>query len=409
MFRIILFFGVLVLFPLLARAEESPLAEMKRQLESLQRQVQEQNRQIEVLTKRVEEAEKGKGSTPSPEADQTQNVGQIGPFKYQRTPGKASAFLPDISVIGVFAGAYFTDEPGERGHNPERTGFNLQEIELAIQSVIDPYVRGDIFFSFHEDGVELEEGYVTTLSLPANLQIRAGKMLLPFGRLNQKHLEKWNFVNNSLVNDKILGPEGFNELAFVPSVLFPTPFFLQLEGGFSQGDNEDNFDGGRKEDFAYSGRLSASVDVGPDVTLLAGTSGAFGFNDTAAGNTTAVVGGDFLLKWRPSAVTGIDWQTEYIHRWRETPGDLEKEGGIYTELVGQWTKRWQAGTRFDFLGLPRQDERKWRLSPMIKFMPSDFFALRVQYDLEESDLADVSHAAFLQMIFNMGPHGAHAF
>ena len=59
--------------------------------------------------------------------NQTQNVGQIGPFKYQRTPGKASALLPDISVIGTFAGGYFRDGPGhDLGENPSRTGFNFQ-------------------------------------------------------------------------------------------------------------------------------------------------------------------------------------------------------------------------------------------------------------------------------------------
>ena len=34
----------------------------------------------------------------------------------------------------------------------------LQEVELAFQATVDPYVRGDVFVTFSEAGVEIEEG-----------------------------------------------------------------------------------------------------------------------------------------------------------------------------------------------------------------------------------------------------------
>lgn len=335
--------------------------------------------------------------------------GQIGPWTYSKN-SPASKMLPDISAIGIFSAAAFEDDPGQNGHNPSRTGFNLQEIEVAIQSVVDSYFKADIFFSFHEEGVELEEAYLTTLGLPTGLQIRTGKMKMPFGRFNQTHLEKWSFVNDPLINNTIFGGEGFNELAFVPSYLFPVPFFLQLEAGLSQGDNENNFDGRRKSDMAYSGRLSTSFDAG-DTTFLLGTSFAGGFNSTGEGNATNVFGGDLLLKWRPDPSTGINWQTEYIYRRRQVPADTDTVGGLYTELVGQWSRHWQAGARFDYVGLPQlaSGDRQWRFGPMLKFMPSEFFSLRAQYEFEDATNADGNHAGYLQAIFNVGPHGAHQF
>lgn len=334
--------------------------------------------------------------------------GAIGPFSYNRS-SPASAWLPDISLITTLTGAAYRDDPGPNGHNPERTGFNLQEIELALQSVIDPYVRADVFFAFSEIGVELEEGFLTTLSLPARLQIRAGKMKMPFGRFNQKHLEIWNFVNDPLINDRILGAEGFNEFAVVPSIIFPAPFFLQLEVGFSQGDNTDNFDGARKQDFAGMSRLSASFDLSKKTTILLGSSAAMGFNATGIGQMTNIYGGDFFIKWKAGPNTGLSWQSEYIYRNRENAGVDENEGGFYSELLGHLSKRWQLGARFDYLGMPELNQKRWRISPMLCFRPSEYFALRLQADHEESSTAPQIHAGFLQAEFSMGPHGAHKF
>jgi hypothetical protein len=50
-----------------------------------------------------------------------------------------------------------------------------------LQATVDPYARADFFLSFGRDpetgkyGVEVEEGYLTTLSLPARLQLKAGR------------------------------------------------------------------------------------------------------------------------------------------------------------------------------------------------------------------------------------------
>jgi len=204
--------------------------------------------------------------------------------------------LPSISLIGNFAGAYFSKEPvGATGVDPAKTGFNLQEIELALQSVIDPYFRADMMLAFSENGVELEEGYFTTLSLPRGFQLRGGKFRLPFGRQNQKHTEMWDFADNSLANKYLLGPDGLKELGLEASYLIPVPFFLQFQGTVSNGDGDTSFGGTRKQDLLYQGRLSTSFDTSANTSILFGTSAGFGFNNTALGNQTQIFGGDFLL------------------------------------------------------------------------------------------------------------------
>ncbi|HKX12347.1 MAG TPA: hypothetical protein VJP40_04270 [bacterium] len=342
------------------------------------------------------------------------NSRSIGLWRYPTPGGTAAKLLPDISAFGSFAFAYFSEDPTfEAGHDPARTGFTLQEIELAIQSAIDPYVRGDIFLAFHEEGVELEEAYMTTLGagLPRGLQFKGGKFLLPFGRQNLKHLHSWAFVDNNLVNRYLLGPEGLSELGVEASYLFPIPSFLQLQGTFTNGDNETSFNGGRKQDFLYNGRLAGSVDVTPNLTVLAGASGAFGFNSAGAGTSTELYGGDLLLRWKPSASTGLTWQTEYILRRMEFPGGgVQSDGGLYSYLDWQFFKRWHAGIRYDQMGIPEGIiPNQYRISPALTFEPTEFSRIRLQYEYDKTANFDGVHAAMFQFQFSMGPHAAHPY
>jgi len=45
----------------------------------------------------------------------------------------------------------------------------MHEAELGLQAIIDPYARADVFISFGEQGVNLEEGYLTFTSLPGGI------------------------------------------------------------------------------------------------------------------------------------------------------------------------------------------------------------------------------------------------
>ena len=71
--------------------------------------------------------------------------------------------LPDLSAVGSFAGAFDSYDverlsPREGPFGPKDKPTPLfQELELALQSVIDPYARADIFISFTPDEVAVEE------------------------------------------------------------------------------------------------------------------------------------------------------------------------------------------------------------------------------------------------------------
>ncbi len=335
----------------------------------------------------------------------------VGPFDVKTSKGNNAGILPDISVLGSLVGGYFNNDPaGDVGHDPARTGFTLQEIELALQSVVDPYFRADLFLSFHEDGVELEEGTVSTLALVKGLQIKAGQLLIPVGRQNQKHLHTWSFVDNTLANKYLLGVEGLRELGVEIAYTFPTPFFLQLQGTFSNGDNDTSFGGTRKQDFLYQTRISTGFDLSNKTSVLLGASGAWGFNNSGLGQQTHLYGGDIYFRYKPSSYRSVSWQSEYLFRDMQVAGTTVRNGAFYSYMDWQFAKRWHVGLRYDQTGVPEATVmREYRISPALTFNPTEFSRLRLQYEYDKVKGADPVHAIFLQLQFAMGVHSAHQY
>ena len=91
-------------------------------------------------------------------------AGAGGPSGSLPVYGNASAaskiFNPDIAVIGNFVGV-----GGQNDVRPERS-LEMREAEASFQAIVDPYARADFFMAFAEEGVDLEEGYVTFPTLP---------------------------------------------------------------------------------------------------------------------------------------------------------------------------------------------------------------------------------------------------
>jgi hypothetical protein len=80
-------------------------------------------------------------------------------------PAAAKVLNPDIAVIGDFLAA-----AGNSAGRPVPS-LKMHESEVAFQAILDPYSRADFLFSFGEQGVDLEEGYLTFPALPRHLGV----------------------------------------------------------------------------------------------------------------------------------------------------------------------------------------------------------------------------------------------
>src|SRR5439155_14743180 len=116
-----------------------------------------------------------------PQAAQTQTFGGA--------TSNAKLLNPDISMIGDFIGT-----AGRNTVTPGRA-LELHESEVGMQAIIDPYARADVFISFGEEGVNVEEGYLTFTSLPAGLLMKVGKMRAEFGKVNTIHNHALSYID----------------------------------------------------------------------------------------------------------------------------------------------------------------------------------------------------------------------
>ncbi len=155
-----------------------------------------------------------------------------------------SKFVPDIAFILDVSGVArdmlnekyysltipgfsypFLNEMGSSGLNAHR-GINFNYGEMSLYSVVDPYFDLFAVIGLSPDGAGLEEAYFTTRKLPYGFQVKAGKFLASFGRVNEQHEHFWDFANRPLVSTALFGDEGLNEIGAQATWVAPTPFFL---------------------------------------------------------------------------------------------------------------------------------------------------------------------------------------
>ena len=359
-----------------------------------------------------------------------------------RAPG-SSLLNPALSFIldgsfgyyGVHAGDFAALGVPIAGDDPSdsREGFGVQEIELAAQSAIDPYLEGAIFLTIPNlDGLEVEEGYLVTTALPANLQIKAGTFRSQFGRNNTQHLHTQSFTRRPLITVPLFGTDGFRGPGAQLSALLPLPWFATLYGeAFSIGPPEDTgqlttFGGGARttpKNLTYTAVLEQFWEVGESTSILLGANFATGrvFDcmgavpcdlTLAAGPRSYLYGGDLYFKWKPPnesrTYASVQWTTEWFAR--TIAGRGVTEGGGYTEPVVQIARRFYLGGRFDLLGLPVGPNlpRRYGYAGSLTFAPSEFSRVRL-YGQELTGSGMSATVAFLQVEYSMGAHGAHPF
>ena len=371
--------------------------------------------------------------------------------------GNAGKNYLNISLDGLIAVGASTEpdvpqlETG--GHDPAQRGFTLQNLELVFDGAVDPYFRGqaNIILQITPEGetnLELEEAFVTTTSLPHNLQVKVGQYLTEFGRINPTHPHSWDFVDQPLVSGKMFGGDGLRSVGARLSWLMPTPFYSEVLLGVenASGATMTSFGWVAGEtqfgrpldpdvvktfgDMLYVPRWNGSFDIGDTQTLVVGASGAFGPNGTGPGANTEIGGFDFLWKWKsPRADKGFPFvkvQAEGMVRSYDAAAAPTSappllaatfhDHGAYAQVVWGIKPMWTVGARLDAVGGdvgddptdPRFQPRR-RASLEGTWYPTEYSKLRVQYAYDDrTGIADAS-SVWLQFEFLLGAHAAHKF
>lgn len=352
--------------------------------------------------------------------------------------------LPDFSAVGDLVGDLSpkgsTQEGGAR--------FGVREVEVAIQSVVDPYFRGDVFLGISDaEGISIEQAFLTTTSLPYGLQARLGRFLMPVGKQTTTHRHDLHTVEYPWVIQKFFGPEGLKGTGVtVSQVVAPFGFYQELqlsvvdrfgeklEGLVTATPVNKNLDG-----LGYSARLRNYWDLSQSTNLELSGSAITGQREAAlpADFTTAdpsitaslarqtVVGGDLTFRWRPlqqGLYKSFILQAEVMRQINErptlpagtfSPGALHVLPNDYTGsyVFARWqlSQRLFLGGRYDNVQDPEQFGATMTAgSAVLEWFPSEFSKLVAQYE-RVNQRGEATNRILLQASFSVGPHKPHPF
>ncbi len=332
--------------------------------------------------------------------------------------------MPDISAIASFSGVYDGYDVEKR--SPDRGDllaakgqptFLLQEVELGLQAVVDPYFRADTFISFSPGGVNVEEAYATTLALPAGLQVRAGKFFTPFGRMNQQHPHVWEFVDPPLARGRLLAQDVLSGPGLVASWLAPLPWFAQLE---LTAQTTTPYDGLTPR-FMGTGRLLQYFMLGESNSLGIGVSAAHR-RELSAGGFRDLGGADVYYRYRrPSSRADLNVQGEvYTRRFEGVPSAGFTPGGAPTrdtQAAGWAQAFWRQdaflgyGIRYEeapATGLSAPGTER-RVSAVLDWYPSEFSRIALEPSWDRLPGGKGGFEGLLHFEFGIGAHGAHPF
>jgi hypothetical protein len=362
--------------------------------------------------------------------------------------------IPDISAVGDFVADLSPKGSTQEGG----TRFGVREVELAVQAVVDPYFRGDVFLGISDlEGIAIEQAYLTTTSLPNQLEARLGRFLMPFGKQNTTHRHDLHTIEYPYVIQKFFSPEGIKGTGVYGSRVFsPFGFYQEVQAtvvdrlsepaglvteepvnkslgglGFSARlRNYVDLTEAQNVELSFSGMTGKRAQpLDPTVTLFNGVNAAIARQST--------LGADLTYRWRPlqqGLYRSFILQGEVMRQLNQgdptlpapscdpvlsTPcvlppgafaGPTRDYTGAYLFARYQTGQRSFIGTRYDWLQDPGRDGRTLNAgSVYLEWFPSEFSKLVAGYEAVKPQDDTLLHRVLLQASFALGPHKPHPF
>jgi hypothetical protein len=340
---------------------------------------------------------------------------------------------PDLSAVGDMRATYRPSETAD-GVGTNEFSFEFEELELAINAYLNPYMRADVFLGIHGTGpeIEIEEANFTVLrGLPAALQFNAGQYLLDIGKINTQHPHQWGWLDRPLMHRTMLGDEGLRALGARVTTLVPVgETALGLSASAFSGSafeaHEHEHAGEEEEeeappDIMGNARLSLFRQFSDVWSSELGASYLAGNYDPVEPLSTQIGAVDWKLRWRPNSYQAFVWVAEAMTSEREVEEEIDSvtvnistvdAWGAFTSAELQFRKRWSVGGFFDWTqDATVQDAETTAVGGFFAFLPVEETArIGLVYRHETSDLSQFTHdSVTLQFLWSLGPHRVHTF
>ena len=449
-----------------ANAQETEIQEIRQAIAELKADYETRIGELERRLELAEQTAQQDSLARSRQAAQQGSVTSGNAFNPQISAILDGNFYHDsINGAGLSIGseAAQPSQPGHGEHEHEAgaaNGMNLRSVELAFSGSVDPYFDAAVFLALEQGGeIDIEEAWFATRSLPAGLKLKGGRFLSEFGYLNRKHEHQWEFADQNLPYLNLLGDHGLQDTGLQITWLPEWPLYTLLGAEFLQGDQERV--GALVEDEAERTELGLSdPDNGPRMwTVFAKISPDLGYNhalqigasfvhnrqhqeilvrdtlELGLEGSADLWGLDVVYKYDNPAAYGyrdFNFQGEYLRSVKDLTirggdpaaiGDAGKftTDGLYLQGTYGFAQRWQAGLRYDVVGLTNKAAGTFsntfdssdRWTTTLTWTPTEFSRFRLQYSRSDlvlqSGVREEFDAFWLQFLMSLGAHGAHDF
>jgi hypothetical protein len=364
---------------------------------------------------------------------------------------------PDISLIGTFD-AFTNFIKGTPEY--EKLNFDDPEMELFVDGYLNPFAKAAANISYENNQFGVEELYGNIVNgLPLDMQIKAGKFLVGFGKLNTVHPHAWPFLERPLFHQVFFGPDGFNDVGVNFSFALPTgDLFTGLDLGVFKGKSivplTDSNYVDRGVNPLFVGRLNTFIPIDDYTNLEVGLSGSYGayakgnlvFSSSTVNNglvntfNYSYYGLDFKFKYSPNAYSVLTIQGEGLldnrsvprieqiaNGWTTESSQNISNGGAFIYADYKFAKQYSFGVKYDYTAgiigdtptfntLANDDKNSTRgIEAWIGYYPAEettVIRLGVQhlsFNYADGTNRDGETTLKLQFIFSLGPHKAHPF
>ncbi len=361
-----------------------------------------------------------------------------GNFNRDSRQGKIGDVLEDTAG---FSGGHHHHHNGgghSHGHGGTRQGFSTPEAEIVFEASVDAYLDAMVVLHASDHGVEIEEAYGVTRSLPYGTKVKFGKFLSDVGYINRQHSHDWSFADRPLVNQLLFGEHGLQEtgvqLSWVPPMDTYTRFGVELLQGETSG--VANYEGSNERGFQKNvggpRLVTAFAKVAPDLgdkhAVQFGVSGGYArkYQETERRSSRVIetdgrayfVGVDAVYRYDAGGYMGhgnFRAQAEYFYRHKNydllvTPltaptrpaqafdgSYTDKQDGVYAQAMYGIAPRWELGARYDGVGFRNKIgsqslSASHRFTAALTFLPTEFSRFRLQYahgDINTADMGNI--------------------
>lgn len=329
-------------------------------------------------------------------------------------------------------------------------GLALGHSDVNVRGPLGRHFEAQATAAVHgDDGkveAEIEEAWLQTRSLPAGLQVRAGRFASQLGYLNELHPHTDDFVQRPLLYRAFLGGHWFDDGLRV-NWTAPTDLYLRLGLEVFRGRQlvRDTASAKRPGAIVLSARTGG--DIGRSQGWQAGLAllhnrreasveeheeeeeghEAGHEEEHAHAHGAAFTGrrmwlADIAWKWAPEGnnrqqQVRVAYEHAIVERPNRFASGSDRHHAGYLSVAWRFAPQWETAVRYDVLRVRRphedhfDDGRLREAALMLAYKPTHAQTLRVQFtqQRDRGGFPEANRSLQLQYILNFGAHAAHSF